>query len=204
MDINNIIKKVHNREPKPMNVNYKYAVLVPMIKINNRWELIYELRSKNLKRQPGEISFPGGKVEDGETYKEAAIRETVEELKIDKNNVEVVGQLDYLVSHANSCIHSFLGRITGINIEKVKPNKAEVDHIFTVPLEFFLDTEPEVYYIDVNKETTRDFPYNLIPNGDKYNWNSGRESVYFYKYKDYIIWGYTAKVTKKFIDIIKN
>lgn len=187
-----------------MNVEYKYAVLVPMIRINNRWEIIYELRAKDLKRQPGEISFPGGKVEKGESYKEAAIRETMEELEIERESIELIGEMDYLVSHANSCIHSFLGIIHGINIDHIEPNKGEVDHIFTVPLEFFMENEPEVYYIDVKKEITRDFPYNLIPGGENYNWNMGRESVYFYKYNDYVIWGYTAKVTKHFIDILKS
>ena len=159
--------------------------------------------SKTLKRQPGEISFPGGEVEKGETYEEAAIRETIEELNINENNIYVIGELDYFVSYYNSTIHSFLATIDGINVDKVQPNKGEVDHIFTVPVDFFIKNEPKVYYVDLHTSINRDFPYNLIQNGENYNWQKGKHSVYFYRYNDYIIWGYTAKMTKHFIDIIK-
>ncbi len=142
MDLNYIIDKVNSRIPKPMDVRYKYAVLVPMIKNNNKWELIYEMRAKTLKRQPGgEISFPGGQVERDETYEEAAIRETIEELNMNQNNISLIGELDYFVSYYNSTIRSFLATIDGIDVDKIRPNKGgEVDHIFTVPIDFFWKT----------------------------------------------------------------
>lgn len=201
--IENVIKKVKGRVPKPLDVEYKYAVLVPMININGRWELIYEVRAKGLKRQPGEISFPGGEVEKGETYKEAAVRETIEELNIKNENINVIGELDYLVSYSNITIHSFLATINDINVDNIAPGKDEVDHIFTVPIDFFIKNEPKVYYLDLHTVIGGDFPYNLIPGGVNYNWQIGKHSVYFYNYKEYVIWGYTAKMTKHFIDIIK-
>ena len=204
MDINYIKEKIQNRMPKPMDVIYKYAVLVPIINNENGLELIFELRAKTLNRQPGEISFPGGELEKGETYREAAIRETIEELNILRDNIEVIGELDYFVSYHNSTIHAFLATINGVDINEIEPNKAEVDHIFTVPLEFFMKNEPKVYYLNLHIQDSRDFPYSLIPNGEDYKWNKGKHSVYFYKYNDYIIWGYTAKVVKQFIDIIKS
>ncbi len=204
VDIKNIIEKVINRVPKPMDVKYRYSVLLPMINNDGQWELIYEVRAKNLNRQPGEISFPGGEVEEWETYREAAIRETVEELNINEDNIDVIGELDYFVSYHNSTIHSFLATINGINVDKIEPNKGEVDHIFTVPVDFFMKNEPKIYYLDLHTSISKDFPYNLIPNGENYNWQKGKHSVYFYRYKDYVIWGYTAKMTKHFIDIVKS
>ncbi|MCF6464597.1 NUDIX hydrolase [Clostridium sp. Cult2] len=203
MDIDDIIRKVKDRTPRPLEVRQKYAVLIPLIKNKDRWEIIYELRAKNLKRQPGEISFPGGQVEKGETYMEAAIRETMEELNIQKENINLIGELDYLVSHSNTIIHSFLGTIHNIDVDNIRPNKDEVDHIFTVPIDFFINNEPKLYYIDLHAAISKDFPYYLIPNGENYNWRFDKHSVYFYNYKNYIIWGYTAKVTKHFVDIIK-
>ena len=203
MDINYIIDKVNNRTPKPMDVKYKYSVLIPMIKLGQNWELIYELRAKTLKRQPGEISFPGGGVEKGETFRQAAIRETMEELNIGRNNINLIGELDYFVSYYNSTIHSFLGIIEGIDKNKIKVNRGEVECIFTVPLDFFLKKEPDVYYIDLCVSIGNDFPFNLIPDGKGYGWQRGKYPVYFYEYEDYIIWGYTAKITKYFIDIIR-
>lgn len=203
MDIGEIIGKVKGRVAKPLEVKQNFAVLIPLIKIGDEWHIIYELRAKNLKRQPGEISFPGGQVERGESFKEAAIRETVEELNIKEENISVIGELDYLVSHSNSVIYPFLGTINNISVDKIRPNKDEVDHIFTVPVDFFIKNEPKLYYLDLHPVISKDFPYNLIPNGEKYKWKFGKYSVYFYNYNDYIIWGYTAKLTKHFIDLIK-
>jgi len=204
IEIEDIIKKVRNRLPQPIGIKQEYAVVIPLININGNWEIIYEVRARNLKRQPGEISFPGGKVEQGETYREAAIRETMEELNIKRDNINIIGELDYLISRENTTIRSFLAIIVNVDIGDIFPAKDEVDHIFTVPMEFFLNNEPKSYLIELHPAIGNDFPYNLIPNGKNYNWRAGKEIVYFYVYKDYIIWGYTAKMTKVFIDIIKE
>lgn len=116
IDIEEVIKKVKARVPQPIGIKQEYAVVVPLINIGGSWEIIYEVRAKELKRQPGEISFPGGKVEKGETYREAAIRETMEELNIERENINIVGELDYLVSRDNTTIYSFLGIIIVIEL----------------------------------------------------------------------------------------
>lgn len=203
MKIEHIIGKFKNRIPNPIEIKKEYSVLIPLVKNNENWEIIYELRSQKI-TQPGEISFPGGRVENHETYKQAAIRETIEELNIGETNIEIIGELDYLVSYENIRINCFLGIISGIDVDSINPNKDEVDHIFTVPLDFFLETEPDNYYLSVRTVLNEEFPYNLIPNGKDYSWRDGKRSVQFYHYKDYIIWGYTAKMTKQFIDIIKG
>ncbi|NLJ77910.1 MAG: CoA pyrophosphatase [Tissierellia bacterium] len=203
-DIERIQRCIANREPRVMDVIYRYSVLIPMIDVDGQWEIIYQVRSKNLNRQPGEISFPGGGVEDGETYEEAAIRETMEELNMDRGNIDIVGGLDYIVSYSNSIIHSFLGIIDGIDLEDIVPCKDEVDSIFTIPLDLLAEVKPKTYYIDIETSLDKDFPYDLIPNGREYNWQRGRYPVYFYVYEDRIIWGHTAKITKYFIDIIKG
>jgi len=204
MDIDKIKSKIKNINPKPLDINKRYAVLIPLIENNNRLEIIYEVRAKDLVTQPGEISFPGGEVESGETFEEAAIRETMEELNIDRENIEVLGELDYLISYAGLVIHCFVATISGINVDSLKPNPDEVDHLFTVPLSFFLEKDPDVYYLDITTVLNDEFPYNLIPNGRDYNWRVGKHSVMFYNYKDYIIWGFTARMTKELIDTIKG
>lgn len=203
MNIKHIIEKIKNRTPEPIGITHKYAVLVPLVEIDNRLEILYELRAKDMDAQPGEISFPGGAVEKGETYEEAAIRETMEELKIERENINLIGELDFFVSYANITIYCFVGTITGLNIEEISPHEAEVDHIFTVPLDFFIENQPDIYYLNLRTDISEEFPYNLIPNGKNYNWRKGKHTVMFYHYKDYIIWGFTAKMTKRFIDIIK-
>lgn len=204
MHIDTIKEKLKNRVPRSMEPMAKFAVLIPLIERDGRWELIYEMRSKDLKSQPGEVSFPGGRMEDGETYRQAAIRETMEELNIKEENINIIGELDYLVSYANMEIHCFLGTISGVNVDKIMPNPSEVDHLFTVPLQHFLDIEPKIYYLDLKTMYNDEFPYNLIPNGRDYRFRKSRRKIYFYEYNDYIIWGYTATMTKHFVDILKD
>lgn len=203
MNFKEIEGKIKGRVPRPIDIVHNYSVLIPLVEIDGELHILYELRSHDLSTQPGEISFPGGRVERGESYREAAIRETMEELNITSDNIEIMGQLDYFVSYSNISIYSFLGKLRGVDVDKLTPNKGEVDHVFTVPLAFFLDKEPDRYYLNVKTDLNDEFPYNLIPNGRDYKWRKGRQTVMFYHYKDYVIWGFTAKMTRKLIEIIK-
>lgn len=200
MEIERIRKLIESRTPRLIDINNEYSVLIPIVERNNRLEIIFELRSKNMNSQPGEISFPGGRVEGNESFKDAAIRETMEELNIKKDNINIIGELDYLVSYANIIIRCFVGTIS--EIEDIVPNPDEVDHIFTIPLDFFLEMEPDTYYLKLQTALNNEFPYDLIPNGRQYNWRTGKHTVMFYKYKDYVIWGLTAKLMKNFVDIL--
>jgi len=204
LNIDKLRDKVKNRVAKPMDVKGKYSVLIPLIYNNDRWEIIYELRSKYMKTQPGEVSFPGGRLENKETFKQTAIRETIEELGIREEDIEILGELDFLVSYANFTIHCFLGVIGGVSIEDMNVNPDEVDHIFTVPLDFFLDSEPLLYELALRTEESDSFPYELIPQGKGYNFREGKHQVLFYQYEGYTIWGFTARMTKQFIEIIRD
>ncbi len=204
MQIDKIAKKFKSIESKPIGVTEEYSVLLPLIKVDGEVHILYELRAKHMDRQPREISFPGGRVEKGESFSQAAIRETMEELNISSDKLEILAPLDYLVSGTGMRINCFLGRIDGIDLDRLRPNIDEVDHIFTVPLKFFLEEEPDTYLVKFERNMARDFPYNLIPNGKDYDWYEAEDKIHFYKYKDYIIWGFTAKMTKNFIDKIKK
>lgn len=182
----------------------EFAVLIPLINNKGKWEVIYELRAINMKSQPGEVSFPGGRLEKGETFKDAAIRETMEELNIDENNINVLGELDYLISYANLEIHCFLATISGLDVDNIIPNPSEVDHLFTIPLDFILNNDPKAYSLEMETKYNEEFPYNLIPNGKNYNFRKSKRSIYFYEYNDYIIWGYTATMTKHLSKILKD
>lgn len=204
MDIKKIKERVRNIESKPLGVKKEYSVLIPLIEVDGELHILYELRSKDLRKQPREISFPGGAVEDDESFEQGAIRETMEELLIPSKNIEIIKEMDFLIAPWGGRINAFLGFIKGIKPDEINPSKDEVDHIFTVPLEWLLNTKPESYKVEFSRKMEADFPYNLIPNGEKYDWKNGSDEILFYNYKDYNIWGFTAKMTKNFIDIIKN
>ena len=199
MNINDVKKLMAESVPLPMDEDYRFSVLLPLIEIDGEINLIYEVRSKSI-RQPGEISFPGGKIEPGENPEYAAVRETCEELGIERENIEVITEMDYAVtSKSGSFVYTYLGNIKDIEINEIKYNRDEVAEIFQVPLSYFMENEPEKYFMNYYPKADNDFPYHMLNGGEKYNWESLKYPVYFYKYKDYIIWGLTAKITYSFV-----
>lgn len=203
-DLREIINLVKNREARPLGIHADFAVLIPLIYRDGELHILYEVRAHHLSTQPGEISFPGGRVEEGETFLDAAIRETTEELNIEMENIEVINGTDYIVMPFNIGIYPFVGIIRGIEFEDINFSKDEVSEIFTVPLKYFIENEPQRHNMSIEPQVGEDFPYDLINNGKAYDWRTGIYPIYFYKYRDYIIWGMTARMTKNFIDIINK
>ena len=56
----------------------------------------------------------------------------------------------------------------------------------------------------ISPKFQEDFPFNMIRGGREYKFSTGKLNQYFYKYKEYTIWGFTALIVKRFIDIIKE
>ena len=167
------------------------AVLIPLIRKDDGYHILFEVRSNNLSHQPGEICFPGGRREDDETSIEAAVRETCEELLVSESDIELYGPLDYFLSPAGLRIDAYLGELIDYHGQY---SKDEVAETFTVPLEFFRNTQPERYFNKVNMLPENDFPFNKVPGGKDYPWAKGKYEVLFYEYDGYVIWGLTAKI----------
>ena len=82
MTISELEGRFLDRVPGIMGVRTHYAVLVPVVEWNGKLHLLFEVRSDALRRQPGEVCFPGGRMEEGESPTQCALRETEEELAI--------------------------------------------------------------------------------------------------------------------------
>lgn len=155
-----------------------------------------------MRRQPGEICFPGGRIDRrDEDEEETALRETMEELGIRKEAISNVFPLDYIVSPFGMIVYSFAGFIDPET--DFEPNPPEVDSVFTVPLKFFLENEPRVYRIDFDIQPEESFPYDLIAGGENYNWRARQVDEFFYLYEDRVIWGLTAKILMHFMELIR-
>lgn len=196
-----MINKLKNREHhiqghKQMR---KSAVFVPFVEEKKGLSVAFEVRSHLLRRQPGEICFPGGRIdEDDPSPQSAAVRETCEELGVTTNQVEVVAPLDVLVTPFQSIIYPFVGFIR--NFESLKPNPKEVAEVFTVPLSFFQTHKPKKYAINVTIQPEEQFPFHLIHGGENYKWSAGRYPEYFYEYEGQIIWGLTARILTNLLE----
>lgn len=199
-----IKKRIKNSVIQPLGVKGKFAILLPIIEKDNKLQLLYEVRAEDMGTQPGEVSFPGGRIEKGESAREAAIRETEEELGITRDQIEIFGQIDYLVPLFNIALYPFVGYLKINSLDELDINKAEVKEVFTVPINYFLENEPETHTISCRYEINESFPYHLIPDGEDYDWRDGEYPINFYKYNGNVIWGMTARFTTNLIEKIKN
>lgn len=199
LNLRKIKAKVQGRKPLPVDVKNRFSVMIPLIKRDGEIHLLFEKRAFTLRKQPGEISFPGGRIEKGESPREAAVRETAEELLISEREIEIYSEGDFVVNPYAAIIYTFVGEIKK-DFDKISPSEDEVEKVFTVPLSYFLKTKPKSYKINLKVERNKEFPYHLIPNGVNYKFKRGREEVLFYEYEDEIIWGFTAKMARRFVE----
>lgn len=178
------------------------AVAVPLLEIDGEDHILFTVRSQTLRRQPGEISFPGGHCENyDKTGADTAIRECSEELGIQTNMIELVGSLDCLVSAIGVKLYAVVVRL---HTREFNPNPDEVGEVFTVPLSYLLEIKPIVGHLDIGTKPLRDFPFHLLE-GYQIDWKIRQNySVYFYPYKQYTIWGLTGRVLKNFLDLYRQ
>lgn len=203
LNLRKIKAKVQGRKPLPVDVKNRFSVMIPLIKRDGEIHLLFEKRAFTLRNQPGEISFPGGRIEKGESPREAAVRETAEELLISEREIEIYSEGDFVVNPYATIIYTFVGEIKK-DFDKISPSEDEVEKVFTVPLSYFLKTKPKSYKINLRVERNKEFPYHLIPNGVNYKFKRGREEVLFYEYEDEIIWGFTAKMARRFVESLMS
>lgn len=180
----------------------EYAILVPIVKqADGSLAILFEKRAHKMRRQPGEISFPGGKIEKSDQdARHAALREACEELGIAKDNIEILNRLGLFVSSRLYVIHPY---VAYINTTNFSPNPDEVEDILLIPLDFFLNNEPDSYKVRLVMEPEESFPFHLIPNGKDYEWGTSQIEEYFYQYENSVVWGMTAHILYHFIQTIK-
>ncbi|WP_110927916.1 NUDIX hydrolase [Bacillus massiliglaciei] len=181
----------------------KYAIIVPLIEKEDGLHVLFEVRSLNLRRQPGDTCFPGGKVDSQDTDEMAAgIRETMEELGLKREDIYEIYPLDYMISPFGMMVYPFAAIIREPDDHSINEN--EVDSLFTVPLSFFLEQEPDIHYVEFRIEPPEDFPFELIVGGEDYDWSPRKMEEYFYYYENRTIWGMTARILNHFIELIQK
>lgn len=204
MRIEDFEKVFKDYKAKPLGHHRESAVLVPLVERNGELHILYEVRAETLRTQPGQVSFPGGRIDEGETPEECAIREACEELCLEPEDIRIISPLDYLHNYNNITIYPFLGVIDFYTCAKVTASRDEVKEIFFVPLKFFLEKEPLIIESQIKPVVPDDFPYELINKPQGYGWLRGRSPIPIYQYEDYSIWGMTALITHDLITKMKE
>ncbi len=204
--IGEIASIFEGRRPSSVERRRYFSVLMPLVEKDGETHVLFEVRARHMKIQPGEVCFPGGRIESGETPRECAVRETCEELGIKEDEIRVFCQLDTSKNSAGSTIYRFLGKIEYETLQRVSLSKDEVDRIFLVPLSFFLENEPAVMAVESGPVGDYREQYRAHGLGD-YEWGATETLVPFYhypKYPDAPIWGLTGRMMQNFVRILKQ
>lgn len=190
-------KKSDKRKP------HHAAILIPIVDVDDELHLLFQVRSLELKWQPGDICFPGGHIENTDLSPEtAAKRETYEELGIHFNDITILGQLPSFIAELGFKIYPFVGIIK--SLENISINTDEVANIFTVPIKWLINNPPRQSSMQIAYRPANDFPFDLLPERSK-TWQKRHEyPIYFYHYNEYVIWGLTAKLVNSFLDTVNK
>ena len=195
---------LQNREPGLMDATGRYAVLVPLAQGPKGPSLLYEVRAKTLRRQPGEVCFPGGRLEKDERPEQCALRELEEELAIPPAAVQVLGRLDFIAHRANFIMYPILGWVEDWGISRLSPSPAEVEETFFVPLSHLKQNPPLEYTYQLMPTPAENFPYDVIGIPRDYKWQPGGENVPVYPCEGRAIWGLTGRITRHLLQLLEE
>jgi len=150
------------------------AVLVPVFGPGplGQGALLFTVRAPHLAHHRGQISFPGGRLEPGESPAEGALREAYEEVRLPPERVRLLGALRPVLSPAGFWVLPVVGRVEG-SVEPV-PNPEEVAEVFLAPIS--------------ELQAARAWP----------EWRRGRY-VWHYPWRGRDIWGVTGNILHDFL-----
>ncbi len=156
------------------------AVLVPLIHEADSWRLLFTRRTDRVESHKGQVSFPGGGCDEGEsTPEETALREAQEEVGIDPANVRILGRLANLITVTSFRVTPVVGLIGWPAVFRVGVD--EVDRVFTIPLDWLVD-----------RRNRWEFG---MPGGK-------RTLIAFHPYDGELLWGATARITVDFLNTL--
>ena len=156
------------------------AVLVPLVWHNDEWHLLYTRRTDKVESHKGQVSFPGGACDDGETTPEqTALREADEEVGIDPNHVKILGRLANLITISHFRVTPVVGVIQWPTVFRV--GEHEVARVFTIPLGWLANSSNR---------------WQFEVQGRK------RSLIAYHPYDGELLWGATARMTVDFLKVL--
>lgn len=142
---------------------------------------LFTVRRQDLPDHAGQISFPGGKREGAETFREAALRECEEEVGIDSAQIDVLGSLSPLfIPPTRFIVHPFVGALS--SLPPIVPQEREVEAVLKVPLTVLQDP------------ATRD--------SEEWTFRGETSTVPFFRVDTHTIWGATAMITSELLELL--
>ena len=195
MDYEKLRSALAQRKPGSMDGRPPCAVLVPLVRHNGEDCLLFELRAASLHWQPGEVCFPGGRMEPEETALECALRETREELGLSADHMELIGPMDYTMHASGFPVFPYLVRLQPGWEDILQLNADEVAEVFTIPLSYLRYNRPKTVRVERSYHTIDGLPEEdrvLIECPPRLE----SSPVLFWDYEDKLLWGMTARITE--------
>lgn len=156
------------------------AVLVPLLWMNDQWNLLFTRRTDHVESHKGQVSFPGGGCDEGETTPEqTALREAWEEIGLDPQRVRILGRLANMITVTSFHVTPVVGVIDWPTVFVV--GQHEVERIFTIPLYWLADTRNRWEF--------------TMP-------GRNRGLIAFHPYDGELLWGATARMTVDFLQTL--
>ncbi len=169
--------------PPFVNATQQSGVLLPLfIGSDGATRLVLTRRDGRMRKHRGEVAFPGGRVDVGETPQDAAIREAHEEVALPPQRVRVIGHLEPLTTVISSAAITPVVAFIDGELPLLTPNPDEVDRIFDVSLREL--TDPDCY-----REEIWEYPDGTFP-------------VWFFEVEDDTIWGATGRMIRRLLDLV--
>ncbi|KAH7717179.1 Protein NDX-3 [Aphelenchoides avenae] len=171
------------------------AVLVPLVEdpVTREPHALLTHRSYKLRSHRGEICFPGGKIDEGESIQEAALREAEEEVGIDPSAVAVWGTLKPILTRMlTNLINPVVGIVDSRQLEDLHPRTKEVQTVFMVPLSEMAQPQNRRYtFYSPSKKLNYTLPVYLCRN---YKVISHAKDAYLPPDGVYRIWGISGVI----------
>ena len=156
------------------------AVLVPLVWHDEEWHLLFTRRTDRVESHKGQVSFPGGACDDGETTPEqTALREAAEEIGIQPVDIKVLGRLANLITISYFRVTPVVGVVRWPTVFRV--GEHEVARVFTIPLAWL-----------ANESNRWQFE---IP-------GRNRSVIAYHPYDGELLWGATARMTVDFLNVL--
>ncbi len=195
---------------------FNSAVLIPLFKKKNQLHILFEKRANTI-RQGGEVSFPGGEFDPDKDkdLQETALRETKEEIGIEKDKINLLGKLGTLVAPMGVAVDAYTAYLNIEDISRLPFDRTEVEKVFSLPLEYFIKNKPEEYNVrlevhpnevDSNGNELQLLPVKELGLPKRYAgpWTNGKHRILVYKTPEEVVWGITAEIVFEFSKIISK
>lgn len=169
---NDIVRTDYDLNPgwpaPPQPAIRKAAVLVGLIDRGDDYGVVLTLRPDTMPNHAGQVAFPGGRIEPGETALAAALREAHEEVGVDPALVRLLGQADPYLTGSGFAISPFVGVLPGGFVPV--PHEREVAAVFETPLSFLMNPANHERHEREFRGALR--AYYAMPHNGRYIWGA--------------------------------